>query len=94
MIYKQKRECSSEHSLFLLNIKLRGQVYFFSHVFPIFLPLTDTFAKQIFYLPVYRAEIVLCPGGYGGVKLWRKPKGNLFFLIVVHFISKGFLNLL
>ncbi len=69
MIYKQKRECSFEHSLFLLNIELRGEVYLFSNVFSVFLPLTDTFAEEILYLPVDRAEIVLCPGGYRGVEL-------------------------
>ena len=59
--------------IMLLNIELRGEVYLFSNVFSVFLPLTDTFAEEILYLPVDRAKIVLCPGGYRGIELRGKP---------------------
>ena len=57
--------------LFSFDIKLRRHIYLVGDIFSVFLPLTDALRQQIFYLPVYGAEIVLRPRGDGGVKLRR-----------------------
>ena len=52
-------------SVFLFYIDFRRFIKCFGNIFPVFLPLPDTFRQKIFYLSVYGAEIILCPGGYG-----------------------------
>ena len=56
-------------------------------ILSVFLPLADTLGEQILDLTVYRAEIVLRPGGDGGVQLGTQPQRDLL-LVVGHKLTR------
>lgn len=58
---------------FLLYIQLRRLIKMLRHILPILFPLFYALGQQVFYLPVYRTEIVLGPRGNGFVQLGRQP---------------------
>ena len=67
-----------------LEIELRRHVDLFADVLTVLFPLAHTFGQQIFDLAIDGTEIVLRPGGDGGVELGRKAQRNLLFGVVVH----------
>ena len=52
-----------------LYINIKRQVDLVRDVFAVFLSLPDTFGQKILDLSVDRTEIILRPGGNGGVEL-------------------------
>ena len=46
-----------------MEIQLRRDVQLVGDIFPVLFALTHALGKQIFDLPVHRAEVILCPSG-------------------------------
>ena len=55
----------------VLYVYIGRSVYFLAYRSSVFSPLFDTFGQEVLYLPVDRTEIVLCPGSYIIVQLFR-----------------------
>lgn len=70
--------------VFLFYINVKRKVYLVGYVLSVFLALSYALGKEIFYLSVYRAKIILRPCGNGGIELWRKAEWDLLLLTVVH----------
>lgn len=73
----------------LIYIKLRRYVYVLTDILSVLFSLPDALREEVFDLPVYGAEIGLCPGGYGVVQLRRKPQRYLFFVVLIHFFPES-----
>ena len=67
-----------------LEIELGRDVDLLADVFAVLFPLAHALGQKILDLAVDRAEIVLCPGGDGGVELGGQAQGHLLFGVVVH----------
>ena len=52
-------------------------------VLAVLLALAHAFGKQVFYLPVHRAEVIFCPRGYRRIELRRQPQRYL--LLACHY---------
>lgn len=77
--------------LFLFDIQLRGHVDLVGDILAVLLPLPDTLGEQVLDLAVHRAEVILRPGGNGGIQLGREPQRDLLLAVRRH-ISTGSRN--
>mgnify|MGYP006867767651 FL=1 len=62
-----------------MEIQLRRDIQLVGDIFPVLFALTHALGKQIFDLPVHRAEVILCPSGKGIVEFSIQAQGHLFF---------------
>ena len=81
-----RKETNSFHILNTcsLEIELGRNVDLLADVFAVLFPLAHALGQKILDLAVDGAEIVLCPGGDGGVELGGQAQGHLLFGVVVH----------
>ena len=73
----------------LTDIQLRRNIQFIGHVFSVLFALSDAFGEQVFYLSVYRAEIILCPCCDCIIQLGRESKRHLFLFVISHELVQG-----
>ena len=64
-----------------LEIELGRNVDLLADVFAVLFPLAHTLGQKILDLAVDGAEIVLCPGGDGGVELGGQAQGHLLLAL-------------
>ena len=85
-----RKETNSFHILNTcsLEIELGRNVDLLADVFAVLFPLAHALGQKILDLAVDGAEIVLCPGGDGGVELGGQAQGTCFLALSFMAVSQ------